>query len=101
VHVPDRLPRLEPEAAFRDVVLPLALNWSQPGRVFRLADRSDRARLYELVLREGGPAEIVAYVDGVLLADLWDELVLPRYVRAAWQPVIQRSVGGEKSGIAS
>ncbi len=29
-----------------------------------------------------------ARVDGALLVDLWPELVLPRDLRAAWQPVI-------------
>jgi transcriptional regulator with XRE-family HTH domain len=86
--VPDRLPRLPIERALATVRLPLALNWSQPGRVFRLADRGDRARVYELVLREGGPDDVLRYLDGALLVDLWDELVLPRDVRTAWSPVI-------------
>ena len=88
VLVPNRLPRLEPEQALAAVELPLALNWSQPGRTFRLTDRNDRARVYELVLREGGAADIMRYIDGVLLADLWSELVLPRDVRAAWSPLL-------------
>ena len=33
-------------------------------------------------------ADILRYVDGALLVDLWPELVLPREVRDAWQPVI-------------
>ncbi len=64
------------EQALAAVELPLTLNWSQPGRVFRLSDRSDRARVYELVLREGSEADVLAYIDGALLVDLWDELVL-------------------------
>ena len=36
-------------------------------------------------------ADIVAYVDGALLVDLWDDLVLPRAVRSAWAPVIHAS----------
>jgi hypothetical protein len=47
--------------------------------------------VYEIVLQEGRPADILAYVDGALLLDLWDELVLPRTVRSAWTPVIQAS----------
>jgi hypothetical protein len=42
-------------------------------------------------LQEGRPADILAYVDGALLVDLWDDLVLPRAVRAAWSPVIEAS----------
>jgi transcriptional regulator with XRE-family HTH domain len=90
VSVPNRLPQLPLERALAVVELPLRLNWSQPGRVFRLSDRGDRARVYETVLREGGPQDLLDYVDGALLVDLWSELVLPRVVRAAWAPLIDR-----------
>lgn len=90
--VPSSLPRLPLEQALGSVTLPLAVNWSQPGRVFRLSDRSERARIYELVLSEGGPADILAVIDGALLVDLWPELVLPRDVRAAWAPLVERVV---------
>jgi hypothetical protein len=50
--------------------------------------RADRARVYEIVLQEGRPADILAYVDGALLVDLWDDLVLPRAGRSARSPVI-------------
>jgi hypothetical protein len=79
--------------ALAAVQLPLTSNWSQPGRVFRLSDRGDRARAYELVLREGSDADVLAYIDGALLVDLWDELVLPRAVRAAWLPLIDQVRG--------
>ena len=88
VWVPDRLPRLDAARALAAVELPLHLNWSAPGRVFDLGSRADRARVYEIVLQEGRPADIVAYVDGALLADLWADLVLPRAVRSAWSSVI-------------
>lgn len=88
VRVPTRLPQLPAVQALASVELALTLNWSQPGRVFRLVDRGDRARVYELVLREGGEADVLRYVDGALLVDLWDNLVLPRALRAAWSPLI-------------
>jgi hypothetical protein len=59
-----------------------------PGAVFDLADRRRRARCYEVVLREGSPADLLRFVDGALLVDAWADLVLPRELRAAWQPVI-------------
>jgi len=93
IWVPDRLPRLEVAHAFARVRLPLHLNWSAPGREFNLGSRADRARVYEIVLQEGRPDDILAYIDGALLLDLWDELVLPRAVRSAWTPVIQGSHG--------
>lgn len=90
--VPTALPRLPLGRALARVALPLRLNWSEPERVFNLADRGQRARVYEIVLREGGPADVLAYVDGALLVDLWNDLVLPRDVRAAWQPRIDAAV---------
>src|ERR1700759_1033194 len=74
--VPDRLPRLDVMHALAAVELPLHLNWSAPGRVFDLGSRADRARLYEVVLQEGTPTDILPYVDGALLVVLWDSLVL-------------------------
>ena len=93
IMVPTRLPRLNLDDALATVELPLHLNWSDHGRTFNLRDRRQRARVYEIVLREGGPADVLAYIDGVLLVDLWDELVLPVAVRTAWQSVVVDSEG--------
>lgn len=90
--VPDQLPSLPPHKALATVELPLSLNWSQPGREYRLKDRSDRARVYEAVLREGDAKDVLTYIDGALLVDLWNELVLPRDVRAAWDPLVSELV---------
>jgi transcriptional regulator with XRE-family HTH domain len=156
--VSDRLPRLPVQRALARVMLPLHLNWTTPGRPFDLRSRRDRARVYEMVLCEGQPDDIRAYVDGALsastarstsscssrrpmssrtniaplcrvsirqprsraaasnattaagrsprpgavkksrsrvgrsLVDLWDELVLPRDVRVAWQPAIDAAL---------
>ncbi len=88
VYVPAVLPRLPVDRALARVRLPLHLNWSQPGRVFDLSDRRQRARVYEIVLREGTGADITGYIDGALLADLWPDLVLPSQLRREWQPLI-------------
>ncbi|GAA1520503.1 helix-turn-helix domain-containing protein [Nocardioides humi] len=88
--VPDRLWRLDLADAFARVVLPGHLHWSGPSREFDLGDRGDRGRVYEIVLREGEPTDLATYVDGALLVDLWSDLVLPRELRAAWEPVIVR-----------
>jgi hypothetical protein len=73
--------------------MPLHLDWSRPGRSVDLADRRQRARAYEVVLREGRPADIESIVDGALLVDLWTDLVLPRQLRTAWQVLIDEAVG--------
>ena len=88
VLVPTRLPRLPLDEAFRVVELPLHLNWSDPGRRYELADRRQRARVYEIVLREGTPDDVLAYIDGALLVDLWDDLVLPVEIRRAWESTV-------------
>ena len=80
------------------VELPLHLNWSAPGRLFDLRDRHARARAYEIVLREGGPEDILRYIDGALLVDLWDELVLPSAIRAAWAAVVGSASPVRRSG---
>ncbi|MDZ7577055.1 MAG: helix-turn-helix transcriptional regulator [Candidatus Nanopelagicales bacterium] len=86
--VPDRLPRLPVQQAVARVQLPIHLNWSDPERVFDLADRHDRARVYEIVIREGRAEDISTYVDGALLVDVWEDLVLPTDVREAWAAAI-------------
>ena len=95
--VPDHLPRLTVSQAMRTVVLPLHLNWSDASRSFDLSSRADRARVYEIVLREGQPADLTTYIDGALLVDLWDELVLPLALRAEWEPVIAAAISAERS----
>lgn len=91
--VPNALWRLPVAAALADVVLPLELNWSGSGRTYRLRDRRERSRLYEVVLREGEPADLERYLDGALLVDAWQDLVLPRALRTAWQDVIDAALG--------
>ncbi|HEY8374268.1 MAG TPA: hypothetical protein VIL00_16140 [Pseudonocardiaceae bacterium] len=87
--VPDQLFRLPVWQALAVVRLPPHL-WS-PGvpSVLDLADRTQRARYYEILLREGGPEDLLAHVDGALLVDLWPELALEDEIRHAWEPVVR------------
>jgi transcriptional regulator with XRE-family HTH domain len=93
--------RLEPAKALATVLLPLHLEWSAPGRLVDLSDGRQRARLYEVVMREGVPKDFLRYVDGVLLADAWDGLVVPAAVRAAWRPVIEPVLAPGMGAVAS
>lgn len=99
ISTPTALPRLAPERALATVELPLHLNWSDRGRRYNLRDRRQRARVYEIVLREGGPADILSYIDGVLLVDIWHELVLPPAIRAAWERTVT-GIGHAESSVA-
>lgn len=47
---------------------------------------------FEIVLREGMSEDVMAYIDGALLIDLWGERVLPVQVRHAWTLVISRAL---------
>jgi hypothetical protein len=64
---------------------------------FDLSDRRQRARVYEIVLREGTGRDIIDYVDGALLLDLWPDLILPAQIRREWQPLIDAV---RRSGVA-
>lgn len=86
--VPDRLWRLDTADALATITLPQQLHWSGPSRPYRLRERRDRARVYEIVLREGTPDDLRMLVDGALLVDLWDDLALGATIRKAWEPVI-------------
>ena len=48
----------------------------------------DLACVYEIVLREGTPQDVLTYIDGALLVDSWNSLVLPRDLRTAWSDVV-------------
>ncbi len=92
-HVPDVLPRLEVCDALAVVGLPLHVDWSSRDRTVDLADRPQRLRAYEAILREGRRRDVERYVDGALLVEAWDDLVLPRSIRDAWQSVIDEARG--------
>jgi hypothetical protein len=41
------------------------------------------------------PADIESIVDGALLIDVWDEIVVPRAIRSEWQPLIDQVLGSD------
>jgi transcriptional regulator with XRE-family HTH domain len=86
--VPSRLWRLDLGDAFKVLIPGLHLWWSGPALRLDLANRADRIRAYELVLREGTPEDIGSTIDGALLIDAWPDLVLPAELREAWQPIL-------------
>jgi hypothetical protein len=91
--VPDNLDTSDVEQVAGAVELPLHIRWSGPPRVYDLADRQDRARVYEQVLREGNDDGVRRFIRVDDLVDLWDELVLPRHVRRAWADWLERHRG--------
>jgi transcriptional regulator with XRE-family HTH domain len=91
IFVADRLWRLPVDEAFADVILAPARQPVTPGPCLPLGNRRQRARCYEIVLREGMPADLCRFIDGALLVDLWPDLVIPGEGRRAWQPVINET----------
>jgi hypothetical protein len=66
------------------VSLPTRVRWSAPARSYDLADRRQRARVYEQVLVEGVEQDVREIIDVDEVVALWDELYLPDHVRRAW-----------------
>lgn len=54
-------------------------------RTWHLRNREERKRAYEQLIQRGHPDEMIRWMDGALLVDLWDELDLPEPIREAWK----------------
>lgn len=90
VAVPDDVDSPVIEKAQGIVELPRRVRWSGPPKTYDLDPRRDRVRVYEQVLREGNDEDVRRYIDVNELLRLWDELVLPTYVRRAWAEWFRR-----------
>lgn len=55
---------------------------------WNLRDRVERIGAYEQLIRRGSLYQMMRWIDGGLLVDVWDELDLPEPVREAWAPAI-------------
>lgn len=82
--IPDDLDDPSTNKAAGVVELPLHVQWSG-RRSYDLSDRADRARVYQLVLREGTEDDVRRFVRLDELVEMWDDLLLPTHVRAAWE----------------
>ena len=71
------------------VRLPRHIRWSGEPIEFDLANPRHLRSVYEQVLREGTDADVRRYVRRTMLLEVWNELFLPEYVRAAWAPWIE------------
>jgi hypothetical protein len=95
VAVPDDVDDPRTTKADGRVELPLHVRWSGPPLTYDLAQRAERARVYEQVLREGTEEDVSYYVRVDQLLELWDDLVLPPPVRRAWATWFKRHRGIE------
>ena len=90
VAVPDDVDDLSIKKASGEVELPFHIRWNGPPLTYDLANRADRARVYEQVVQEGTEEDVRYFVDVNALLDLWDDLVLPPTVRQAWADWFKR-----------
>jgi transcriptional regulator with XRE-family HTH domain len=90
---PDRLWRVEVPGCF-DTVRMVDHVGGTGQEEWDLRDRVHRRRLFENLLVKGDAEQIMRWVDGALLIDLWDELDLPSRIRAAWEPAVQAGSAG-------
>ena len=85
ITVPSRLPR---HRDLQKIRLPKTVMWSEKPREYDLTDPVDRKIAYRAIMSQGGPSEILEYIDEQLLLEVFDDMALPPATRAAWQPVV-------------
>jgi hypothetical protein len=90
---PDRLWRVPTPDCFDTLHIPDLLQLTEQGD-WDLADRTDRRRAYEILICEGLPQQMIRWLDGGFLVDLWDELDLPDTIRKVWMPAIESARRG-------
>ena len=67
------------------VRLPLRLDWTERAE-FHLDDPAERNVLYERVIREAARVDdLRAYINGLVLREVWRQLFLPMPVRRNWE----------------
>ena len=85
---PSMLWAVEPPTCFATLHIPDEIRHTGM-RTWNMRDREERRGVYEQLIRRGLPQQMIRWIDGVLLVDLWDELDLPDPVRHAWEPAIR------------
>lgn len=87
--VPDRLWAVAPPMCFATITMMPDLIGGSGKDEWNLLDRADRIGAYEQLIRCGLPHQMIRWIDGGLLVDVWGELDLPDPVRTAWEPAIR------------
>lgn len=91
--VPGSLAELDGPTVSGRVRLPLHLDWSSE-RECDLDDPVDRARVYEIVLREGTLDDLRTFVDPLRLADALQLMFLPGDIAEAWRALLDAESSG-------
>ena len=85
--VPRSLAELDGPTVSGRVRLPLHLDWSS-GREYDLDDAADRARVYEIVLREGTLDDLRTYLEPARLIEAFERMFLPSAIGEAWRTLL-------------
>lgn len=86
--VPSTLWHVETPDCFAILAFPDLIG-DGPMREWDMHDRAQRKGVYEQLLQGGSPEEMIRWIDGPLLVDVWEELDLPHAVREAWKwPIV-------------
>ncbi len=86
--VPSMLWAVEPPTCFATIQMPDLIH-NTDKMEWSMCDRQERRGAYEQLIRRGLPQQMIRWIDGGLLVDLWGELDLPDPVREAWNPAIR------------
>ena len=82
--VPSTLWNVETPDCFAILAFPDLIG-DGPMREWDMHDRAQRKGVYEQLLQGGSTEEMIRWIDGPLLVDVWEELDLPDAVREAWK----------------
>ncbi len=85
---PSELWAVEPPTCFATLEIPDEIR-NTGMRTWNMLDREERKCVYGNLIRRGLPMQMLNWIDGGLLIDLWDELDLPDPVREEWRPAIE------------
>jgi transcriptional regulator with XRE-family HTH domain len=97
-YYPDRLWRVEVPGCF-DTFQMVDHVGGTTQEEWHLRDRTNRKGLYQNLLVKGDAHQIMRWVDGALLVDVWEKLELPAQIRSAWEPAVQLASTGQLVGI--
>lgn len=86
--VPNILWNVEMPDCFATLVIPDGVH-NGPLREWDMRNRHERMGAYEQLIRWSPPEDMIRWIDGPLLVDVWEELDLPDPIREAWKwPVL-------------
>jgi len=73
----------------KQIKLPVAVYWSGDKDTYSLDVPIERNFAYEQLLTNANANDLTRYLDKDTLLEVFDDLMLPPFVRAAWLPVIE------------